>query len=36
MAASAGFVLRERCEDWHRRPFTAESRQHVSVWQKTA
>jgi len=26
--------LRDRWEDWNRRPFTGDSRQHVSVWEK--
>ncbi|WP_037064401.1 class I SAM-dependent DNA methyltransferase [Pseudonocardia acaciae] len=34
MARLAGMSLRERWEDWHRRPFTGESTKHVSVWQK--
>ena len=34
MAQRAGMKLRERWEDWDRSPFTAESRQHVSVWEK--
>jgi SAM-dependent methyltransferase len=34
MARLAGMTLRERWSDWHRRPFTADSRQHVSVWEK--
>ncbi len=33
MARLAGMRLRDRWEDWDRRPFTAESRQHVSVWE---
>jgi hypothetical protein len=28
--------LRDRWEDWDRRPFTGESIQHVSVWEKPA
>jgi SAM-dependent methyltransferase len=35
MARLAGLELRERWADWDRSPFTAESRKHVSVWQKT-
>jgi SAM-dependent methyltransferase len=35
MARLAGMELRERWADWDRSPFTAESRKHVSVWQKT-
>jgi SAM-dependent methyltransferase len=34
MARIAGMTLRERWADWTRVPFTAESRKHVSVWQK--
>jgi SAM-dependent methyltransferase len=34
MARLAGLELHERWEDWHRSPFTAESRKHVSVWRK--
>ncbi|WP_426571222.1 class I SAM-dependent DNA methyltransferase [Aquihabitans sp. McL0605] len=34
MATMAGLVRQERWSDWHRSPFTAESTQHVSVWQK--
>jgi SAM-dependent methyltransferase len=34
MARIAGLRLRERWEDWRRKPFTAESRKHVSVWEK--
>jgi SAM-dependent methyltransferase len=36
MAQLSGMRLRERWSDWKREPFTAESRQHVSVWQKTS
>jgi SAM-dependent methyltransferase len=36
MARVAGMSLRERWSDWDRRPFTADSRSHVSVWAKTA
>jgi SAM-dependent methyltransferase len=35
MAKLAGLALRERWSDWHRNPFTSDSRQHVSVWQKS-
>jgi SAM-dependent methyltransferase len=35
MARLAGMELRERWSGWRREPFTAESRSHVSVWQKT-
>jgi hypothetical protein len=34
MAQLAGMRLRDRWEDWARRPFTGQSRQHVSVWEK--
>jgi hypothetical protein len=34
MARLAGMTLRERWSDWHRQPFTSESRSHVSVWEK--
>jgi len=33
MARLAGMTLRERWGGWNREPFTAESRQHVSVWE---
>lgn len=36
MARLAGLRLRERWSDWERSPFTAESRAHVSVWEKPA
>ena len=36
MAEMAGMRLRERWEDWHRKPFTSESTKHVSVWEKPA
>ncbi|WP_046494869.1 class I SAM-dependent DNA methyltransferase [Streptomyces odonnellii] len=36
MAQLAGLRLRERWDGWTREPFTGESRQHVSVWEKTA
>lgn len=36
MARLAGLELRERWGDWDRSPFTAESRVHVSVWEKPA
>ena len=36
MARLAGRELRERWADWDRSPFTAESREHVSVWEKPA
>jgi SAM-dependent methyltransferase len=34
MARLAGIRLRERWSSWTRDPFTAESRRHVSVWEK--
>jgi SAM-dependent methyltransferase len=36
MARLAGMTLRERWSDWTRQPFTSDSRNHVSVWEKTA
>ena len=36
MAQLAGMTLRERWGGWKREPFTSESRQHVSVWEKPA
>ncbi|ANP55750.1 SAM-dependent methyltransferase [Streptomyces griseochromogenes] len=36
MARLAGLRLRERWDGWTREPFTGESRQHVSVWEKPA
>jgi SAM-dependent methyltransferase len=36
MAKMAGMALRERWADWHRTPFTAGSRSHISVWEKVA
>ncbi len=36
MARLAGMTLRERWSGWQREPFTSESRQHVSVWEKIA
>jgi hypothetical protein len=36
MARLAGMSLRERWSDWNRKPFTSDSTQHVSVWQKPA
>jgi Methyltransferase domain len=35
MGELAGMKLRERWANWHREPFTSESRSHVSVWEKT-
>jgi len=34
MAQLAGMTLRERWSTWTRKPFTNESRAHISVWQK--
>jgi SAM-dependent methyltransferase len=34
MARIAGLRLKERWADWERTPFTDESKQHVSVWEK--
>jgi hypothetical protein len=34
MARLAGLTPRERWADWHRAPFTGESRNHISVWRK--
>ena len=34
MARIAGLRLRDRWAGWDRQPFTAESRSHVSVWEK--
>ncbi|MEW2512052.1 class I SAM-dependent methyltransferase [Streptomyces sp. NPDC046870] len=36
MARLAGMRPRERWDGWTREPFTSESRQHVSVWEKVA
>jgi SAM-dependent methyltransferase len=36
MARLAGLTLRERWSDWHRAPFTSDSRQHISVREKPA
>jgi SAM-dependent methyltransferase len=36
MARLAGMTLRERWSGWKREPFTSDSREHVSVWEKTA
>lgn len=35
MAELAGLKLRDRWADWSRAPLIAESRSHVSVWEKT-
>ena len=34
MARLAGLALRERWSGWRREPFTSDSLQHVSVWEK--
>ncbi len=34
MAEIAGMRLVDRWSGWRREPFTAQSRQHVSIWQK--
>jgi len=34
MARLAGMTLRERWSDWDRAPFTSDSRQRISVWEK--
>ena len=31
-----GLTLRDRWDGWTKEPFTSESRQHISVWQKPA
>ena len=36
MARFAGMTLRERWSDWHREPFTSNSRSHISVWEKVS
>ncbi|HSV66919.1 MAG TPA: class I SAM-dependent methyltransferase [Mycobacteriales bacterium] len=36
MAQMAGMRLRERWDGWTRQPFTSDSRQHVSIWEKPA
>jgi len=36
MAQLAGMRLRERWGGWRREPFTSESDQHVSIWEKPA
>jgi len=35
MARLAGMTLRERWSGWKREPFTSDSTQHVSVWERT-
>jgi hypothetical protein len=34
MARFAGLDLRDRWGDWHGSPLTADSRSHVSVWER--
>jgi SAM-dependent methyltransferase len=36
MAQMAGLRLRDRWDGWTGKPFTSESRQHISVWEKPA
>jgi SAM-dependent methyltransferase len=36
MAQLAGMRLRDRWSGWKREPFTSDSRQHISVWEKPA
>ena len=36
MAELAGLRLRERWAGWHGEPFTSDSRQHVSIWERPA
>jgi SAM-dependent methyltransferase len=36
MAQLAGMRLRDRWSGWKREPFTSDSREHVSVWEKPA
>jgi SAM-dependent methyltransferase len=36
MARLAGMTLRERWSGWNREPFTSESTEHISVWEKPA
>jgi hypothetical protein len=35
MARLAGFRLRDRWSDWSGAPFTSESSEHVSVYEKS-
>ena len=34
MAQLAGMRLRDRWSGWKKEPFTSDSRQHVSIWEK--
>lgn len=36
MARLAGLTLHARWADWHRTPFTSDSRSHISVWAKNS
>lgn len=36
MARIAGMELESRVEDWDRKPFSAESEKHISVWRKVS
>jgi SAM-dependent methyltransferase len=36
MARLAGLTLRERWSGWNREPFTSDSLNHISVWEKSA
>jgi SAM-dependent methyltransferase len=36
MAELAGLRLRDRWSGWNREPFTSDSREHVSIWEKPA
>ena len=36
MAELAGLRLRDRWGGWRHEPFTADSRRHVSVWERLA
>ncbi len=36
MARLAGLTLRERWSSWSRAPFTSDSTEHISVWEKVA
>ena len=36
MARLAGLTLRERWSDWRRQPFTGDSPDHISVWEKSS
>ncbi len=36
MARIAGLRLRDRWEDWRRTPFTAHSRRHISIYERSA